>query len=156
MLSRGCDDAHLMFACVSDALLAGAVLRHRFASFLARIGCLSKRWRRTSPSLAAASADGSATVPSLSNLPFFLLAVQMKYDTSLSTPTARYSQSGNGWKATGHLAPLLRHGWRKAVPTSRRCQRNRTFALVAMSQFSVRVWRVASLKANLLQNRSKP
>ena len=58
MLSRGCDDAHLMFACVSDALLAGAVLRHRFASFLARLGCLSKRRRKTTPSLAAASADG--------------------------------------------------------------------------------------------------
>ena len=93
----------------------------------------------------------------LSSLPFFfLLAVQMNYDTSLSSPTARYSKWGNGWKATRHLAPLLRHGWSKAMPTSRRCLRNRTFAQVAMSQFSVRVWRVASLKANLLQDRSKP
>ena len=70
MLSRGCDDAHMMFACVSDALLAGAVLRHRFASLLARIGCLSKRWRRTSPSLAAASADGRDRAKSV-ELDFF-------------------------------------------------------------------------------------
>ena len=37
----------MLFACVLDALLASALLQHRFGSFLESIGCLSSRRRNT-------------------------------------------------------------------------------------------------------------